>query len=69
MKIKPNKIFEFWSCDEIAECVDGVSEDLYRSLWRMVGQEQSRDSLVVADIWNKFSDEEKLELNSLKVGE
>ena len=68
MSIKPNKVFEFWSCDEIAECVDGVSEDLYRSLWNKI---DGRARRIVADrrIWNKFSDEEKLELNSLKVGE
>tara|TARA_R100000655_G_scaffold42065_1_gene77985 strand:+ start:1381 stop:1587 length:207 start_codon:yes stop_codon:yes gene_type:complete len=68
MNIEPNKVFEFWSCDEVAECVEGVSENLYRSLWNKI---DGRARRIVADkrIWNKFSDEEKLELNSLKVGE
>jgi len=68
MNIEPNDIFYFWSCDEVAECVDGVSKDLYRSLWSKVDGAVRR---IVADrrTWNSFSDEEKIELNNLKLGE
>ena len=31
--IKPNDIFKYWRADQIAECMDGVPEHLYSTLW------------------------------------
>ena len=58
MAIKPDTIFEFWTVDEVAECMDGIGDDLYKSLWKKVSQ---RDP--VSELWDQFTKEEQLELN------
>lgn len=34
--------FEYWRPDEVAECVDGVGEDLYKALWDLVSDYESK---------------------------
>ncbi len=67
MNIEANWSLNYWSCDEVAECAEGVSKGLHRSLWDKVDNRARR---IVGDrrIWNKFSDAEKIELNNLKLG-
>jgi hypothetical protein len=60
--------------DEVAECWDGISADLYRSLWACVNDykapspEDSEEPCVgmdsVTDFWDRFTDEEKAALNA-----
>ena len=33
---KPNSVFEYIRADEVAECWEGVSAELYRALWEKV---------------------------------
>ena len=58
MAIKPNTIFEFWTVDEVAECMDGIGDDLHKSLWNKVSQR-----VPVSELWDLFTKEEQLELN------
>jgi hypothetical protein len=76
----PNVVFEYNRPDEIAECWDGVSDALYKSLWvattrmaRMSIQIDVENSSpcdaigidTVASVWDDFTKEEQVELNSL----
>jgi len=80
MKIKPNSMLEYVTPDEIAECWDGVSESLQAKLWATVEEAHADRADVdieecgpgdvvglssVVSVWGRFTDEEKLEINSL----
>tara|TARA_A100001515_G_scaffold76559_1_gene60822 strand:+ start:452 stop:652 length:201 start_codon:yes stop_codon:yes gene_type:complete len=58
MTIKPDTIFEFWTVDEVAECMDGISDNLYKSLWNKASQRVN-----VSELWDQFTEDEQLELN------
>ena len=58
MTIKPDTIFEFWTVDEVAECMDGISDNLYKSLWNKASQRVN-----VSELWDQFTKDEQLELN------
>ena len=58
MTIKPNTIFECWTVDEVAECMDGISDNLYKSLWNKASQRVN-----VSELWYQFTEDEQLELN------
>ena len=58
MTIKPNTIFECWTVDEVAECMDGISDNLYKSLWNKASQRVN-----VSELWDQFTEDEQLELN------
>ena len=60
MTIKPDTIFENWTVDEVAECMDGVSDNLYNSLWNKASQRVN-----VSELWDQFAKDEQLELNKL----
>lgn len=61
--------------DEFAECVDGVSDELYRKLWSLVpkfkaprpevSEEPCYGMDTVADFWEEFTPEEQSEINRL----
>ena len=38
--MKPHPAFEYTRADEVAECWDGVPEELYRKLWRVIVPKQ-----------------------------
>lgn len=40
----PDKI-QYWTADEVAECLDGVSKELYQRLWQLSGDAQRRKPL------------------------
>ena len=58
LNIKPDTIFECWTVDEVAECMDGISDNLYKSLWNKASQRVS-----VSELWGQFTKQEQLQLN------
>lgn len=75
---KPNFVFSYTRADEVAECWDGVSEDLYLTLWNKIVPHQKpipnlEDSGPadhvgyenLSDHWDKLTKEEQAELNRL----
>ena len=74
MEIAPHSTFEFIRPDEVAECWDGISDDLYRALWRCVDHfkgptpEEAEEPIygqnAVEEFWDRFTDEEKTALNA-----
>ena len=74
MEIAPHSTFEFIRPDEVAECWDGIPDDLYRALWRCVDHfkgptpEEAEEPIygqnAVEDFWHLFTDEEKTALNA-----
>ena len=73
MRIKPHALFEVWSPDEVAECLDGIG-DLYSKIWNEIvplydGKSRSEvpddfGSRCLKKYWSKFTDDEKLQLNA-----
>ena len=61
MTIKPNTVFKCYTVDEVAECLEGVSDKLYDALWSKVNQRES-----VFELWDQFTEEQQKELNSLE---
>ena len=61
MTIEPNTVFKCWTVDEVAECMDGVSDKLYDVLWNKVNQRES-----VFELWDQFNEEQQKELNNLE---
>ena len=61
MTIKPNTVFKCYTVDEVAECLEGVSDKLYDVLWSKVNQRES-----VFELWDQFTEEQQKELNSLE---
>jgi hypothetical protein len=76
--LTPNSLFDVWSPDTVAECLEGVSRELYRRLWAIVpqydGEPRSEvpddfDRRCVARFWDQFTDAERAELNRLAEAE
>ena len=76
--IKPHPVFEIYRADEVAECWEGVTRELYISLWTKVvpiqkGIPNLEDSGPmdhvgfenVASHWDRFTEDEQRELNRL----
>lgn len=73
MEIEAHGSFEAIRPDEVAECWDGIDNELYRSLWRCVDSytgptpEESEEPVYglnsVSDFWDRFTDDEKRALN------
>jgi hypothetical protein len=76
--MKPNGIFEYTRADEVAECWEGVSKDLYQSLWEKIVPHQKRIPNLedsgphdhvghenLAAHWHLLTKEEQAELNKL----
>jgi hypothetical protein len=76
--MKPNNAFEYIRADEVAECWEGVSKDLYRALWNKIVPHQKpipnlEDSGPadhvghenLASHWYRLTEEEQAELNKL----
>jgi hypothetical protein len=79
--VSPHAAFEVITCDQVAECWDGVYKneavpDLYEQLWACVPEKASFDREdcgpadvvgvdCVADAWAKFTPEAQVELNRL----
>ena len=52
-------LLNYWTVDSVAECIDGVGQELSRKLWSFVTADHSPLGKVV---WETFTDEEKAEL-------
>ena len=69
--IEPNLIFKYWRADEVAECMDGVTEDLYSKLWNDIVPQQSEDFLLggnvcLANYWHLLSETDQARLNEIE---
>lgn len=82
MTIKPNAMFETIRADEVAECWDGVSSELYQALWNKIVPHQKpipnledsgpSDHVGYENLsahWNRLTEEEQVELNRLAAKE
>lgn len=73
MTIEPHPFLKLTRPDEIAECWEGVSTDLYRRLWESLkglpayhGETPPEpDAHDLVKVWDFFTDAEKEELNRL----
>jgi hypothetical protein len=80
MSIKPHDLFGYWTPDEVAECMGGVDDDLYVTLWGLVEFYDEREKpetpdtfyghvfgndLALPRFWNRLDDADKLKLNEL----
>jgi len=78
-RIKRHGLFTCWRADEVAECLDGVPDSIYRFLWERIvplqepihtndGEarfgEPTFDS-PLSKFWNKLPEEYKRQLNRL----
>lgn len=70
----PNDLFDVWSPDQVAECLDGVPTELYSKIWNEIvplydGQERSEvpddfGKRCLKNYWDKFTEEEQNQLNA-----
>ncbi len=80
MKTNPHGLFECWTPDTVAECMEGVEGDLYRTLWDLVefyhdlGNPETPDThyghvfgndLALPFLWNRLTEADRLKLNEL----
>ena len=75
--VKPRPLFNFWSADEVAECMDGVTEALYRRLYEVVEPRANTPGLDYREVndsfnhclghagWLKLTDDERRQLNEI----
>jgi hypothetical protein len=73
--IKPNLIFNYWRADDVAECMEGVSDtDLYATLWRDIVPLQSAGDFretresgfeALANYWHLLSETDQALLNEI----
>jgi hypothetical protein len=76
MSIKPNSAFDVVRADEVAECWEGVTDDLYRKLWGIVNLMPSYNAEEMEEpvyggeyalkaYWDKLEAEDQQLLNKL----
>jgi acyl carrier protein phosphodiesterase len=71
--VVPHALFNVWSPDEVAECVEGVPPELSRKLWELVPVSDKARSEVPDDFsdfclartWSKLTPDEQTQLNAL----
>jgi len=73
--IKPDYLFEVWSPDDVAECIDGVNATLYARLWslvpllpRMTSDDETPDcqfKRALSVVWHHLTPAEQVQLNAL----
>jgi hypothetical protein len=74
----PHNLFTIWRADEVAECLEGVNEELYKALWNNIVSQQKEIPNIedngpgdvvgfecLANHWDKLTVEEQKELNAL----
>lgn len=71
----PDYLYEVWSPDDVAECMDGVNATLYARLWslvpllpRMSADDETPDcrfKRALAHVWHHLTPVEQAELNML----
>ena len=69
--IKPHEMFEFWTPDEVAECLD-VGDDIYCKLWALLPEYNGPRDPEYPDekwvdglkrFWDRFTPDEQRRLN------
>lgn len=75
MAIIPHDLFDVWSPDDVAECLDGLPDDLYRRLWSLTSEVPSLTASdetpdcqfkrALANVWHHLTEREQVELNVL----
>ena len=78
MAIKPNPLFDVWTPDEVAECLDGVVSDgdysLYKTLWSLLKPRSSPEEREIPDVdsdhvlaasWTRLTTDDQIALNTL----
>ena len=74
MKIKQE--LSYYTCDQVAECIDGVSKELYRALWDVVVDLEQQQTeapetpdgrATIEDCWHLFSEDMQKQINNLKI--
>jgi hypothetical protein len=73
---QPDGEFGYIRADEVAECWEGVDDDLYRTLWKIVELMPSMKDLeepvygppyCLSHYWDKLSEEDQVKLNELAI--
>ncbi len=82
--MKPNFLFTVWSPDTVAECLEGVTDSLYRRLWELTEEvpasmdAETREWMCADDgwserclakVWKRLTPEEQKVLNHLAAEE
>jgi hypothetical protein len=80
MKTKPNELYDCMAPDEVAECMEGVDGDLYKTLWGLVefyGMTEKPETpdtfyghvfgndLGLPYLWDRLGEADKVKLNEL----
>lgn len=73
--VQPDNLFTVWSPDAVAECLDGVSDDLYRRLWELTVDvpnltefDETPDcqfKRALSVVWHRLAPDEQVQLNAL----
>ena len=72
--IKPNDIYNYWRADDVAECMEGITDELYSTLWNDIVPLQSVDDFretresgfeALANYWHLLSESDQALLNEL----
>ena len=75
--MKIHESAEFVSLDQLAECYDGISTELYKKLWNLMPKETHSDygdfgsqyemncanGTLIDDHWDKFTEEQQSMIN------
>ena len=62
-EVKMPDLLNYWTIDAVAECIDGVGEELYRKLWSFITPETDGENAPLAKVaWETFTDEERAKL-------
>lgn len=49
-EVKMPDLFNYWTVDTVAECIDGVGEELYRKLWSFITPETDGENAPLAKV-------------------
>jgi len=71
--IKPHELFKYWRADQVAECMSGVPDSLYLTLWNEIIPHQSDEFQetpeagfeALANYWHLLSETDQTLLNTL----
>jgi hypothetical protein len=72
---QPNDLFKYWRADQVAECMEGVTDALYITLWSDIVPLQSeefqetpeRDFEAIVNYWHLLSESNQRLLNTIAV--
>jgi len=76
--IIPVMAAEYCTPDQMAECMDGVSDELYRTLWIAVNDHEKEygvkdyeepidmyNDMSLAAMWGRFTNKERVQINAI----